>query len=123
MEEQGDVLKFSAIWKISYIVSCLVVFAIVGNIFGAGRGVLAALSFAVMMLIIRTRWNLRSELWFLAVFAVMGAVHLIGTFLIPTEILPNPTIIIAPFAILDYLFMLGLTFFAEKLIIANRKTI
>jgi hypothetical protein len=97
-----DKTPFSLVWKFGYALLCLAVFATFAASGHSDMGVVAGFSTAAIVLVARMRWDLRSRPWFwIYLFAIVLA-HALLVWTWGVKIDVHPTILLAPFVIVDF---------------------
>lgn len=86
--------------------------------FGKGEmGRAACIGLAGILLAIKIRWDLRNRFWFWGIIAVLLALHIPLLLLIRWPSGWVPAIAALPFALADFLIVLGAVRFVEKFIL------
>ena len=112
--ESGDM---TLRWKLGYVTLCFAVFALFAALGEPDRGVVAAISFASIVLAAKIRWDLRHNEWFWWFIALAALLHLSFVISYNKTIEVHPTILIAaPAAFGDFSALILMLFLIERFI-------
>ena len=101
-------------WKLCYYFAALAIFGTFSAFGEPDRGVVGGFSFAVIVLAAKIRWDLRTELWYQALFALLTTAHVVALFAVDWKLLLKPTILYAPLATAEFVLIVFLVFILEK---------
>ena len=91
--------------------------------FGKGEiGRAACIALAGILFAIKIRWDLRNRLWFWGIIAVLLALHIPLLLLVRWPSGWVPAMAALPFALADFLIVLGSARFVEKFIVKSPPT-
>jgi hypothetical protein len=109
--------KFVLARKSSFMVGvgAIAVFAVFAALKQPQRGLIAAFSFAVIVMGAGTRWDLRRKLWYWVTILAICLLHMLFILKFKLPKMAYPTIILVPFAVVDFVAVVFSIFFAEKL--------
>jgi len=113
---QDDIDNISTRWKAAYGIGCMLTYGVFLIFSENGKALVAAGSFASIVLVARVRWNLRRFTWYWLFLAGAAIVHGILIALFNHAVDVHPTIMLAPLGIADYLILLFALYYLEKLV-------
>ena len=101
-------------WKLCYYFAALAIFGTLLAFGEPDRGVVGGFSFAVIVLAAKIRWDLRTELWYQVLFALLTTAHVVALFAVDSKLLLKPTILYATLATAEFVLIVFLVFILEK---------
>jgi prepilin signal peptidase PulO-like enzyme (type II secretory pathway) len=107
--------EISTAWKLGYALLCAAVTSGFNIFSQSDRGLVAGLSVAVIVLVAKLRWDARDKGWFWVSLCLIAIAHLLLVFAWDLKIKIQPTILVAPFAMLDFYITITALFLAETL--------
>ncbi len=84
-----------------------------------GRGVAAAGSVGMIVLVVWMRWDLRKRIWFWATVTILLLLHAPVVLLIPWPDKHYPGVVLLPLGLLDFAIVYGAIKLADKLMTRN----
>ena len=79
-----------------------------------GKGRAAGVAAGMLVITVRTRWDLRKHVWFWAVIVVLTAAHVPVILRVHWPFMTMPAVSLLPFAMLDWAIMYGFIKLVEK---------
>lgn len=115
MTVDRDEQMISIGWKIGYLALCSAIVLIFNILSQPDRGLIAGLSVAIVVLVAMLRSDARQKAWFWVAISLVGISHAFLIYIWGWSIDIKPTILVAPFAFVDFVMSLSFVFLAERL--------